>query len=281
VLIMLIRKIIGALRRRIQRLRKRHEKLVAVQVPVLYSELLKGRKALITGGSCGIGLAIAEAFVRAGADVVITGRNSGQLDKAIARLKNVNAAACVSTLILDICDTESFPDKLKIVEPFDVLVNNAGYVGGGVFGTTTREAYDKTLETNLRGAYFMSQCVSGQWIANGVKGNILNVCSASSLRPGESAYILSKWGLRALTIGMARKLIKHGIVVNGIAPGCTDTAKFALDGNICNSRNPSGRMVTTVEIANMSVVLVSSLCRMVVGDVLYMTGGAAITTLDD
>lgn len=277
----MIRKVIGVFKKRIERFLESRKKIVAVQVPVLFSELLKGKKALITGGSRGIGLEIALAFVRAGADVVITGRDREQLDKALANIREVNSTAHISTLILDICDTESFADKLKGIGQFDVLVNNAGYVGGGVFGTTTREAYDKTLETNLRGAYFISQYVSRIWIQSGIKGNILNICSASSLRPGESPYILSKWGLRALTVGMARSLIKYGIVVNGIAPGCTNTQKFSRDGNIANHRNPSGRLVTAVEIANMSVVLVSSLCRMVVGDVLYMTGGGAITTFDD
>ena len=124
--------------------------------------------------------------------------------------------------------------------------------------------------------------MSRKWIAGNVKGNILNVCSASSLRPGNSPYILSKWGVRSLTIGMAKQLIKHGIVVNGLAPGVTDTDKFTHgNDDICKASNPTGRMVTREEIANMAVILVSSLCRMVVGDILYMTGGGGVVTLDD
>ena len=80
---------------------------------------------------------------------------------------------------------------------------------------------------------------------------------------------------------MAKSLVKHGIVVNGLAPGCTNTQKFSPDGNIANPHNPTGRMVAVEEIANMAVILVSSLSRMIVGDVIYMTGGGAITTLDD
>lgn len=253
---------------------------VPVMVPVLKGELLKGRRALVTGGSSGIGLAIAKAFLDNGASVIITGRNVAKLEEAKKSLANDNA---VSILVLDNSRPETFAAELEKIGDFDILVNNAGYVGGGSFGDTEISEYDKVLETNLRGAYFMSQVVSNAWIKKGVKGNILNICSASSLRPGDSPYILSKWGLRSLTVGMAKKLIPHGIVVNGLAPGCTDTPQFCSNPqeSINNPCNPTGRLVTVEEIGNMAVVMVSSLARMVVGDVMYVTGGGAITTLDD
>ena len=254
-------------------------KLVPVEVPVFHNALLKGRRALITGGGSGIGLSIAEAYGRSGASVILAGRTVSRLEDASHNLERLGAE--VSVVDLDVCDVASFAGKLDKIGDFDILVNNAGFVGGGVFGTTSEVDYNRVLETNLRGAYFLSQEVSSRWIKNKVKGNILNICSASSLRPGESPYILSKWGLRALTIGMARRLVKHGIVVNGLAPGCTNTDQFSRDGDLTNGRNPSGRLVTTTEIGNMAVVMVSSLARMVVGDVLFVTGGGAITTLDD
>ena len=254
-------------------------KLVPVEVPVFHNALLKGRRALITGGGSGIGLAIAEAYGRSGASVVLSGRTVTRLEDASHNLERLGVE--VSVVDLDVCDVASFAGKLDKIGDFDILVNNAGFVGGGVFGTTSEVDYNRVLETNLRGAYFLSQEVSSRWIKNKVRGNILNICSASSLRPGESPYILSKWGLRALTIGMARRLVKHGIVVNGLAPGCTNTDQFSRDGDLTNSRNPRGRLVTTTEIGNMAVVMVSPLARMVVGDVLFVTGGGAITTLDD
>ncbi len=254
-------------------------RLVPVEVPVFHNALLKGRRALITGGGSGIGLAIAEAYGRSGASVVLAGRTVSRLEDASHNLERLGVE--VAVVDLDICDVASFAGKLDKIGDFDILVNNAGVVGGGAFGTTSEADYNRVLETNLRGAYFLSQEVSARWIKNKVEGNILNICSASSLRPGESPYILSKWGLRALTLGMARRLVKHGIVVNGLAPGCTNTDQFSRDGDLTNSRNPSGRLVTTIEIGNIAVVMVSSLARMVVGDVLYVTGGGAITTLDD
>lgn len=258
---------------------KRTPARIPVYVPVLQSELLKGRVALITGGSGGIGCAIAEAFLRAGAKVIISGRNKEKLSAAASMLSSCGDVSCIQ---MDNMTLASFDGILSDVADFDILVNNAGYVGGGSFGSTSESEYDAVLDTNLKGAYFLSQEVSKRWIASGTHGNILNVCSASSLRPGNSPYVLSKWGMRSLTVGMAKQLIRYGIVVNGIAPGVTDTDKFTHGSeNIAKVTNPSGRMVTREEIANMAVVLVSSLCRMVVGDVLYMTGGGGIVTLDD
>lgn len=270
--------------RRVKRYLVRHlrgpVRYVPVQIPILQSELLKGRRAVITGGSSGIGLAIARAYLTSGATVVITGRNAVRLADAKKALASDDR---VETLVLDNTHPESFDRTLATIGDFDILVNNAGYVGGGSFGSTQVGEFDKVLDTNLRGAYFLSQAVANAWIKKGIKGNVLNICSASSLRPGDSPYILSKWGLRSLTIGMAKKLISHGIVVNGLAPGCTDTPQFCPNPgeSINNPGNPTGRLVTVEEVGNMAVVLVSSLARMVVGDVMYLTGGGAVTTLDD
>lgn len=255
------------------------DRIRSVSVPVLESELLKGRVAVVTGGTSGIGFAIARRFLESGARVIITGRVRDRVSLACEKLKQYGAS--VRGVVLDNGAIESFADFVKQIGSFDILVNNAGYVGGEGFGATSVNEYDKVLDTNLRGAYFLSQEVSNVWIKTGVMGNILNICSASSMRPGNSPYILSKWGLRSLTIGMAKTLIKHGIVVNGLAPGCTNTEQFSRDGYIENQKNPSGRMVTTEEVANLAVVMVSSIARMVVGDILYVTGGGAITTIDD
>ena len=253
---------------------------VAVEVPVVQSSLLNGRTAFITGGAGGIGFAIAKAFLSAGASVIIAGRAREKLDRAVHELQIYGK---VSSVVLDVTKPNLFADTIFAAGEFDILVNNAGFVSASLFGRTGVDEYDKVMETNLRGAYFVSQVVSNHWIANHVKGNILNICSASSLRPGNTPYILSKWGLRSLTVGMAKELIKHNIVVNGIAPGCTNTPQFcdSANGDITNPANPARRFVTMTEIAGLSVMLVSGLARMVVGDILYVTGGAGVTTLDD
>ena len=257
----------------------RVERKMPVFVPVLTSDLLKGRRALITGGSSGIGFAIADAFLDSGADVIITGRDGEKLRLAAEKLRGRGDVACV---VLDNLDVGSFGEKLDVCGTFDILVNNAGRVGGGRIGTLSAADYDLTMETNLRGPVFLSQTVARKWIADGVHGNILNICSASSLRPGYSPYILSKWGVRALTTGMARQLVRYGIVVNGLAPGPTSTERFLRGVDDIGRRHiPAGRLVTEREVANLAVVMVSGLARMVVGDVLYVTGGCGVTTCDD
>ena len=120
-------------------------------------------------------------------------------------------------------------------------------------------------------------------IENHINGNILNLASSSSIRPANSAYAISKWGIKGLTLGLAKMLIKHNIVVNGIAPGPTATPMLMKDGDnsISLPQNPSGRYVMPEEIANLAVILVSSMGRMVVGDIIYVTGGAGVITYDD
>ncbi len=137
-------------------------------------------------------------------------------------------------------------------------------------------------KTNLNGTFFLSKTVAKYMIQNGIKGNILNIASSSSLRPAASAYTFSKWGIRGFTLGLAKTLAPYGITVNGLAPGPTATPMLHRDGHdITFEKNPMGRFAMPEEIANMAAVLVSDIGRMVVGDIVYMTGGAGVITYDD
>lgn len=189
---------------------------------------------------------------------------------------------------MDVSDPASvrggFAEALgKLGGRMDILVNNAGISGRAPFREADAADFDRVLNTNLRGAYLLSSLAARHMIERKIEGNILNVCSSSSLRPAISPYTLSKWGLRGLTLGLAKTLIPHGIVVNGLAPGPTHTPMLVADGydGLELSSNPAGRYASAAEIANLAVVLVSALGRMVVGDVLYATGGAGTVTFDD
>lgn len=118
---------------------------------------------------------------------------------------------------MDMTDIASFDECLKEVldkvGKIDILVNNAGVLGGGISRCTEQE-YDTILSTNLKGVFFLSQKVAHYMCDNHIEGNILNIASSSSLRPANSAYALSKWGIRGLTMGLARTLAPYGIVVN-------------------------------------------------------------------
>ena len=116
------------------------------------------------------------------------------------------------------------------------------------------------------------------------EGNILNIASASGIRPATSVYHLSKWGLRGLTEGMARVLAPYGIIVNAIAPGPTATPMLMKSGikeDISHPRNLLGRYALPEEITNLAVILVSNMGRTIIGDTVYMSGGGGIVTNED
>lgn len=162
-------------------------------------------------------------------------------------------------------------------------MNNAGLEGGNI-NSCTEEEFDTVINTNMKGVFFLSRIVARYMVKHEIKGNILNICSSSSLRPANSAYAMSKWAVRSLTEGLARMLIPYGIVVNGIAPGPTATPMLMKTGvteDLSLSNNLIGRYALPEEVANMAVVLVSGMCRMVVGDVLYMTGGSGLIYHED
>lgn len=261
-----------------------------VYVPVFYSELLKGKDALITGGSSGIGLEIAKAFLNNGAaHVIITGRSEDKLLECCKGIrKSSEGKGEISYLVMDnlSSDTQNMAENLKQAlgdRKLDILVNNAGIIAGGRFGNVTAEEFDKVIGTNLRGAYLLSQIVSQMMIQHNIKGNILNIASSSSLRPAISPYTISKWGIRGLTLGMAKTLIPYGIVVNGLAPGPTATPLLLGKdtGHLENGNTPNQRYASPAEIANMAVILTSPLGRTIIGDIVYMTCGSGVITFDD
>ena len=259
--------------------------LKAEVVSVSESELLLNRTALITGGTSGIGFAIAEAFLKAGANVIITGRNQGRIDNAVSSLRKGSLKSNISGIVLNnsnIRDTTEILLSLLENNSIDILVNNAG-INGGNLKCCSDEEYQSIMDTNLKGAVFISRIISENMIKKGIKGNILNICSSSSNRPANTAYVLSKWGMRGYTLGLAKTLIKHGIVVNGLAPGPTATPMLISgdNPNLSLPNNPSGRYALPEEIANMAVILTSGLGRMIVGDIIYITGGAGVITFDD
>lgn len=265
---------------------------VTVNVTTLSeNSLLKGRCAIITGGTSGIGYAIAKAYINAGAAVVITGRNEKRINKTLDKLRTLSSEAVVIGKVLDNQKVDTFEEIFSFIKEeikryginkIDILVNNAGVNHPGM-PNATEEEYDQVLDTNLKGVFFLSQMFGKYLVDQGIKGNIFNIASSSSLRPADSAYTLSKWGIRGLTLGLAKALAKNGITVNGIAPGPTATPMMlkSNDKNMAHDKLPLGRYITPEEIANMAVILVSDMSHSIMGDIVYMTGGAGILTYDD
>lgn len=266
------------------------ERKVYAQVSYLApSEMLKGRTALVTGGTSGIGFEVAKAYINAGARVVITGRNEEKVKKACEAInKEVSRKGNIFGMVMNNTDVKSMPSKLQDIERvlgtghIDILVNNAGVVGGEV-KDCTEELYNTILDTNLKGTFFLSKLVARYWVDNQIEGNILMMGSSSSLRPATSAYTLTKNALYGFTKGLAKVLAPHGITVNGLAPGPTATPMTMPNGvrDEISFPNPLGRFVMPGEIANMAVFLVSNMGRSIIGDMVFMTGGSGIVTFDD
>ena len=259
-----------------------------VVIPVYNDELLKGRCALILGGTSGIGLSIANLFAQNQCDLVITGRNTAKLDKIKQEFEKKYKVSIV-TVELDLRNVIDF-DKViinahnLINKKIDILVNNAGIMSECTFGNTTEEDFDDVLQTNLKGIYMFSQAFIKYMLKNKIKGNILNISSTSENRPVLNPYSLSKWSRKGFTIGLAKKYYDKGIVVNAIAPGPTATKMLLKDkskNSLSLSQYPLDRYVTPEEIANVALFLTSSMGRMIVGQTIFVSGGIGVTTIDD
>lgn len=244
--------------------------------------LLKGKTALVVGGSGGIGKAVAKGFLKNGANVVIAGTRRAKVDKVVLELGE-NCAG----VVVDLAEPETFSkvidEAVALYGPIDILVNSAGVhtedVSMGGFLDFSVEEYDRILDINLRGVYFMVQSVAKRMISDKVSnGHILIVSSSAGNEPAWSPYRVSKWGLKGITEGMASALVPHGIVVNAIAPGSTATPLLGVEkgDSISAEDNRLGRFAMPEEIAEFAVMLASPMGDMVVGDTLYVSGGRGV-----
>lgn len=250
-------------------------------------KVLKDKAVLITGGDSGIGFSIAEACLKSGAEVVITGTNEEKLKKACEKMGGHQ----VHYLALNLFEVQSFQGKLNEAlsllsnKRIDILVNSAGRNNMTKFFDTNEEQWDNVIDVNLKGTFFLCQTVSRYMIDKGIRGHILNVSSSSALRPAWSPYQISKWGIDGFTRGLADTLIQYGIVVNAIAPGPTATPMLGFAGDtdkpqsIQNIDNRVGRYIMPSEIAQLAVYMISDCANMVVGDTFYVTGGSGIISL--
>ena len=243
-------------------------------------KLLDGKVALITGGSGGIGMAIAKKFLECGCKVIIAGTNIEKLEKCI---KNLNGVA--KSIVINMNDSGSFNSKVSAAVDYfgkiDIFVNCHGVhtnrKGFNLFNVSEQD-YDKVMDINLRGTYFICQSIAKYMVENNVNGHILIVSSQSAIEPSWSPYRLSKFGECGLIAGLAQVLKPYGIVVNGLGPGptATDMQDECLKGSIYTPDNPIERYTLPEEVAEYAKMLVSDLGNTIIGDTLYMSGGRGI-----
>jgi 3-oxoacyl-[acyl-carrier protein] reductase len=242
---------------------------------------LKGKVALVTGGTQGIGYAIAEDFLAAGAQVAITGRDAAKAQAVAAKLAEATGGDCAGfgADVADAAQVEAlFAGLLERFKRLDIVVNNAGITKDGLLMRMSEQDWDQVLATNLKGAFLVSKAACRPLLkAKG--GSIINISSVVGVagNPGQANYAASKAGLIGFTKSLAKELASRSVRVNVVAPGfirtamtdeLTPEAKEDLLRQI-----PLGRFGEAHEIAQVCRFLGADASRYVTGQVLRVDGG--------
>lgn len=239
---------------------------------------LTGRRALVTGSSQGIGLALARGLAEAGARVVLNGRDPAKLAAAAATIPDA------MTLGFDVTDhvaVRAAIDRFEAdIGPIDILVNNAGMQHRGPLQDFPPDAFERLLHTNISSVFHAGQACARHMIARG-RGKIINIASVQTAlaRPGIAPYTATKGAVGNLTKGMATDWAKYGLNCNAIAPGYFVTPlNDALVADPAftawlEKRTPAGRWGRVEELAGACVFLASEASSFVNGHILYVDGG--------
>jgi NAD(P)-dependent dehydrogenase (short-subunit alcohol dehydrogenase family) len=243
---------------------------------------LQGQVAVVTGAQQGIGRAMALAFAREGADVVVNYLDDAAAAEQVAKEARAHGvrALVVQADVAQVAQGQALVARaVKELGGIDVLVNNAGVYPRSPFLELSEREWDHVLDVNLKGSCFCAQAAAREMIAGGRRGSIINL-SSSSVRgqPRGVHYTASKGGIITMTRTMALELAPHGIRVNAIAPGTTDTAQ-PRGGNteeelVALARTiPLGRIAQPEDIASVAVFLASEESRHMTGQTLHVNGG--------
>ena len=238
---------------------------------------LTGKVALVTGGSRGIGAAIAESLAEAGASVAISARSRDSLSPTCARVESLGRR-CLA-IEFDVTASDQIAHAVGEIErelgAVDILINNAGVNIPRPALEVTEDQWDAILDTNLKGAFLCAKAVGPSMIGRGT-GRIVNIASAAGLIPAmeRAAYCSSKAGMIMLTRVLALEWAEFGVTVNAVAPTFVETELAAQTLNRpgvraeWESRIPLGRLATTADVAAAVHYLVSPAAGFVTGTVL-------------
>jgi gluconate 5-dehydrogenase len=239
---------------------------------------LTGRRALITGSSQGIGLALAKGLAAAGATVILNARDRARLTEAALEIPGA------LTLAFDATDHAAVRSSIDSFEadigPIDILVNNAGTQHRAPLEDFPEEAFERLLQTNIASVFHVGQAVARHMIGRG-RGKIINIASVQTAlaRPSIAPYTATKGAVGNLTKGMAADWARHGLQCNALAPGYFDTplnAALVADPAFTDwleRRTPAGRWGKVEELVGACIFLASDASSFVNGHVLYVDGG--------
>ncbi len=251
---------------------------------------LKGKVAIVTGATKGIGVGCATELLKEGAKVVITGR-SVDLGEKVAKDISIEEG---DTLFVacDVGDSAQVKNLVDTtVEHFgrlDIMVSNAGINGKAEFLDVTEENWDSIINTNLKGVFLCGQYAAKQMVKQGEGGAIINMSSVMGVLAlkNQVAYTASKGGINQLTKVMSLGLIDYNIRVNGIGPGAIMTElmmRVAEDKETMDAilrRTPAGRVGSIDEIGRVVVFLASDDASFIHGQTIYCDGGRIIQSFD-
>lgn len=232
------------------------------------NETLRGKKVVITGGGRGLGFSMARKFVAEGAEVLIAGRNIKVLEESAKKL------GC-KYLQLDVSNPSGFNAFMNKAEELlgglNVLVNNAGIsLHENTFFDVTPETFDKQVDTNLKGAFFLTQTFIRHSKKSGAKACVLFVSSETGDTMDFRPYGFTKAAINSMVQGLAYLFAKEGIRVNAVAPGITasDMTGLSTEGNISYTGNISGRVYMPEEVAEVAAFLISEAAGSVSGQII-------------
>lgn len=249
---------------------------------------LTGKTALVTGGTHGLGMAIATGLAEAGAKIVVNDISKEKLENA--KKEYMENGIDVSTYLFDVTNEAEVIEALRVIEkdvaPIDILVNNAGIIKRVPILDMDVEEFRQVLDIDLVGPFIMAKHVVKSMLARKTGGKIINMCSMMSevSRNTVSAYAAAKGGLKMLTKEMADEWARFNVQANGIGPGYFATAQTApirVGGHPFNEfiikRTPARRWGEPSELAGAAIFLASRASDFVNGHVLYVDGGILAT----
>ena len=249
---------------------------------------LSGKVALVTGGTHGLGMAIARGLARAGARIVINDISREKLDAAVAQYKE--GGLDVHAYLFDVTKEPEVIEYLERIEkevgPIDVLVNNAGIIKRIPLVDMSVSEFEEVVRIDLVAPFIMAKHVVKRMIARKSGGKVINMCSMMSElgRNTVGAYAAAKGGLKMLTKNMATEWAKHDIQANGIGPGYFATAQTApirVEGHPFNEfiidRTPAGRWGDPDDLQGVAIFLASKASDFVNGQIVYVDGGILAT----
>lgn len=246
---------------------------------------LTGRNALITGTTSGFGRHMAKTLARAGAHVAITGRRTERLETLKAEIEAMDGRAV--PIALDVTDVDSIEACIETAEtelgPLDIVVNNAGMNVDQRALDVTPDAYDRIMNTNLRGAFFTATAAARRMIARGRPGRIINIASIGghTVLPGLSVYCMSKAGMLMMTRSLAREWAKYDINVTALCPGYIETEInadwFATEaGQKQIQRYPRRRLGEISDLDGALLLLASDQGRIITGTAITVDDGQSL-----